>query len=296
MVKKLFLVFVLVLTLSLMNVNATDDSGYSGVTISIRGDACSYSSAYAFTGNVDLLININDFNDNLINSYISNDYIESYPDYLNNEYLDNQEWVSYYAYYQGAKVRGLNYCNLDFGSGTDHEDDLKNIKLVYFDDEGNTIYISNELTIVHASWYQTRTGEISFSINDLTVINSYHVRFDDMIIFIAFLFFLIAIVMSAVGLIFGKVLGLFKGKILTVFLYTILYYFGIFYLMAFIREFVIGNNYNGEMYYIFILIILLQSIIHGFVHGKAEKRIPLIGYYSIIGSIFVFFAYFVLYL
>lgn len=296
MKKKIFLTLFLVLTLSFTEVNAGMEPDYPGVNVRISSDECNNNTAYTFTGNVDLLINITDFNANLINDYISDDYKDTYPNYLNNEYLNNTEWISYYAYYENAQVTHPTNCSIGFSSFTDHQNDLINIKLVYFDDAGNTVYTSEELNIEHASWYQIRSGNITFIMSSYRVDNSYSVIFDNFIILLAVLYFILAILMSFTALVFGKALGLFKNKLLKVSLYYVLYYFGMLYLLTFIETYVIGNNFNGEMYWMFILVLAVESVLHGFIHGKGEERRPLIAYYLLINSIFIFFGYFILYL
>lgn len=89
---------------------------------------------------------------------------------------DDSVWVSYLAYVEDADIYGQGTCHQIFARLNEEYKNYSEIKLVFFNDEGETVYLSDIITIPIADTYQTRHGYLVFDADDpYEVINNYSV-------------------------------------------------------------------------------------------------------------------------
>ncbi len=129
-----------------------------GITVEI--DICEYDevNGETFEGNLDILVKIEDIGEDNITE-INSRYKEEYPFYENIDYLQSipSGWASFSGQYIDEESWGpADYvCGMKFGDNT-LVDEVKVIKVVYFDDEGNTLFMSDEVIVPTVLFYQSR--------------------------------------------------------------------------------------------------------------------------------------------
>jgi len=178
--KKIWIYFGMValftMTLSISPVSA--NSGPPIIGITIEPDICEEDyeaetemERCIFPGNFDILVRTEDFDETSF-STMTDRYKEFYPFYEDIEYLDNVEtgWTSFSAYYTKSHTWGPadHFCGMQFGDYKIVEN-MKYIKVVYFDDDGTTIHISDEIKVPNVLFFQSRDAVIYYntSTNDL---------------------------------------------------------------------------------------------------------------------------------
>ncbi len=172
--KKVIIFSFFIFSILFLFLNVTEVSANSGppiIGINIAPDSCVYDSAitegsrYTFPGNFDILVRIEDFEtDNF--TAMNDKYKAFYPFYEDIEYLSNLDegWTSFSAYYEGTSSWGYRdfLCGMQFGDYRVVEK-TEYIKVVYFDDDGTTLFISDEIKIPNVLFFQDRDAVIIFN-------------------------------------------------------------------------------------------------------------------------------------
>lgn len=177
MVKKRFIVLVFVLMVFLVNTKTVSaNSGPPIIGITVMPTNCSEEFVdgdyvYEFPGNFDLLVKTSEFEADAFGE-MNSLYQSFYPFYEEIEYLEeiDEGWTSFSAYYQSDKHFGYGdyYCGMQFGDSR-LVSQLSVIKLVYFNDLGETLYISEEIEVPSVYFFQDRDGLITFDTDTLEV-------------------------------------------------------------------------------------------------------------------------------
>ncbi|HAX02716.1 MAG: hypothetical protein A2Y45_04995 [Tenericutes bacterium GWC2_34_14] len=194
--KKILVLMGILLCMPFFIVDATPPSSIDGVTIWIQDVGC-MGETPTLANYVDLLVVKEEVEDRILTSrnIIYQDmfgHIEEI-DYLNET---ENDWISYLAYVEGATLQYESACSMTFMVEPDHYQEYMSFKLVYFDDEGNTLFISDEIDNVIAYENEARYGEIQFTpSNDYHIENTYHIS-------------------GGWGWIFALILGLYIGRAL----------------------------------------------------------------------------------
>jgi hypothetical protein len=138
--KKMILgIFMLsILFITLPSVQATDDPGYTGIGIRIKGEIDD------FDGHIDMLVPKSDFEDE-INDTINIDFIAQYPNYQDFEYLDSDsEWISYCAFVEGGSCHFTDWLDtFVFADSNAELESLRDVRFIHVDSEGKTVVISD---------------------------------------------------------------------------------------------------------------------------------------------------------
>lgn len=174
--KKLLIFIALFLLLSPMTVSASEPSAADGIMIvPSNGNQCYDSFDNPFMGHIDILIYKDDYEDGIILNQINQEFTDLYENTENIEHLNNTEWISYLAYYKDASVMVADHCVMYLFADAvqDQYYNINRIKIVYFDDDGHTIFTTEEVEIIHPNAIQARFGEITLNIESQTVQNSY---------------------------------------------------------------------------------------------------------------------------
>ena len=128
-----------------------------------------------FNGNIDILIYKDDYEDHVITTNINQVFIDTYGSSSNVEHLNHTDWISYTAFYKDASVMVIDHSILYWFAHQIKEQYLSidKIKIIYFGDDGHTIFTSDEIEIIHPNSFQSRHGEISYNTELNTVRNTY---------------------------------------------------------------------------------------------------------------------------
>lgn len=165
-------IFLLIVTLSSTEVSANSGPPVVGITISPNVcdlDEETYESI--FPGNIDILVRVEDFDEG---SFVpmTDQFKSYYPFYEDIDYLDEipTGWTSFSAYY----VKEYKWGNLAWVCGMEFGDDnlvkdMKYIRVVYFDDDGNTLFTSEDIKIPNVFFYQDMDSLIYLNTDNNTI-------------------------------------------------------------------------------------------------------------------------------
>jgi len=132
----------IVLSLPFLTVEATPPIEI-GVKLKIDSKDC--NNGYFNNGHFDLLVLREEIGDHLL-STISDQYTYHYGDIETIDYLTvySTTWISYQAYVSDAYTEFIGSCDVIL-MGTGDLMHYSAVKLVYFDNDGTTLYISSEI-------------------------------------------------------------------------------------------------------------------------------------------------------
>lgn len=173
--KKLLCLFMfLFLLISMPVTKVTANSGPPIVGITIMPDVCDIdydTEEIMFPGNIDILVRLEDFADEDFGPMTSK-FKEFYPFYEDIDYLDSipTGWTSFSAFYTREHKwdESIYWCGMEFA---DYRmvPDMEYIRVVYFDDEGNTLLLSDEIEIPNVYFYQDMDSIIYLNTTDNTI-------------------------------------------------------------------------------------------------------------------------------
>jgi hypothetical protein len=172
--KKLIVLIVIVLCLPLLSVQATPPCADPGFSIEIFGSAGCDEASVSY--HLDLLVKKVDVPTS-VNEQQSTLYQELYGDIPSPDYLNDidSEWTSYLAFVEGASYESWSPCYHAFAHQDDEYRHYSAIILVYFNDEGHTLFISEPLIMDQTEDDGgCRYGSIQFNVDQLTIENQYH--------------------------------------------------------------------------------------------------------------------------
>lgn len=200
---KIILIVTIFVVVASTTTNVSANSGPPIRGIMIEPDVCEiiYSEEYegkvtVFPNNFDILVQIDNF-DNTRFGEMTDQYKKAYPFYEDIDYLKDMEtgWTSFSAYYTNDEYfieeepwGDGPYCGIHFGDYREVKI-IESIKLVYFDDNGDTLYLSDELAVPDVLFYQDRNTIIYFNTTTLTIDSRLKPTID--ILFMISVFFLI---------------------------------------------------------------------------------------------------------
>lgn len=140
--KKVLILIVVFLCIPFLSVDATPPIEL-GVKLEIASKDC--QNGYFSKGHIDLLVLKEEVGERLLSS-VSENYTYHYGHIESIEYLTSYSdtWVSYHAFVEDAIIDHVGYCNMQFMLG-DELMHFSSFKLIYFDDEGKTLYESNTI-------------------------------------------------------------------------------------------------------------------------------------------------------
>jgi len=159
--------FCSLLFLNVQGVMANSGPPIIGITVrpsTCQEDFLEEDYVSSFPGNFDILVKESDFTEEDFGP-MTDTFKSFYPFYEDIQYLDNIEegWVSFSAFYQEENAFGYaDYqCGMQFGNST-LVTQTSAIKLIYFSDQGDTLYVSEEIRVPSVYFYQDRDAVISF--------------------------------------------------------------------------------------------------------------------------------------
>jgi hypothetical protein len=140
--KKWMALILIVLSLPFLTVEATPPIEI-GVKLKIDSKDC--NNGFFNNGHFDLLVLREEIGDRLL-ATISDQYTYHYGDIDNIDYLTvySTTWISYQAYVSDAYTDFIGSCNVTL-MGLSDIIKFSAVKLVYFDNDGTTLYISSEI-------------------------------------------------------------------------------------------------------------------------------------------------------
>ena len=132
----------IVLTLPFLTVEATPPIEI-GVKLKVDSKDC--NNGYFNNGHFDLLVLRDEIGDRLL-STISDQYTYHYGDMDHIDYLTvySTTWISYQAYVSDAYTEFIGSCDVTL-MGLEDIMHFSSVKLVYFSNDGTTLYISSEI-------------------------------------------------------------------------------------------------------------------------------------------------------
>lgn len=140
--KKWMALILIVLTLPFLTVEATPPIEI-GVKLKVDSKDC--NNGYFNNGHFDLLVLRDEIGDRLL-STISEQYTYHYGDIDNIDYLTvyATTWISYQAFVSDAYIDYIGSCDVTM-MGMEDMMIFSAVKLVYFDNDGTTLYVSSEI-------------------------------------------------------------------------------------------------------------------------------------------------------
>lgn len=135
--KKVFGLFILVLfaLVNVVSVSATEPTA-PGIYVEVyRGDV---------DGHIDMLVRRSDF-EGSIRTSINADFSEYHVEYETFDYLEATEWISYCAWIRNASCEFDEYMDdaYSFALSSSEREQIKEVKFIHVDSEGNTVSISD---------------------------------------------------------------------------------------------------------------------------------------------------------
>ncbi len=214
--KKKLLLILLFLLFPMMSVQATPPRLYYALSVIPEPEESliydEVSEKYLLEGHFDLLVKKSDFPSHVFLDEVSPLYQELFPEYLSHEYLNGDEWVSYLAYMKDASftidLEPLDRPMFVFGYMSGQYKTLKTIKLIYFNDLGETIAISDEVTIRHARFYEWEkdSSYLAYNIETNILTSYFDAHVNPFLIFFIFLAFFGSLILTLIKLFLSTLL------------------------------------------------------------------------------------------
>lgn len=171
--KKGLVLLMILLSLPVLSVQATPPCAEPGFVIEIWSmTGCDDTSLPL---NLDILVKKEDVPTS-IGLTLSALYQDLYGEIPRPVYLDalDDEWTSYLGYVEGASFESWSPCYYAFALGEDEYLHYSSIMVVYFNDAGETLLMSEPLIMDQEEHDMgCRYGEISLNISTLTIENTY---------------------------------------------------------------------------------------------------------------------------
>lgn len=216
--KKIVLIVIMIFMMSVFEVRGMEEGAREGIEVTIYSEDCNYDDLLDGY-HLDILVRRSQVLENVLTIQNAS-YQTTFGHIETIDYLleDDAIWISYLAYVENANVYGQGTCNQIFAYLNEAYLNDSEIKLVYFNDLGETIYLSGVITIPIAEPNETRHGKIIFNADEpYGVINNYSVtsgrgigEFLKILSYIA-LYFGIAFILGVVVFIYGLI-GYYQRK------------------------------------------------------------------------------------
>ena len=209
--KKLVLAVIVILMMSVFEVRGMEQGAQEGIEVNIFSEDCNDDMLDGY--HLDMLVRRSQVVVNVLTIQNSN-YHNAFGHIDTIDYLleDDSVWVSYLAYVEDADIYGQGTCHQIFARLDEEYKNYSEIKLVLFNDEGETVYLSDIITIPIADTYQTRHGYLNFFAEEpYQIVNHYSVTsgnalgsFLKLLWYIA-IYFGVAFVLGLVVFIYGLI-------------------------------------------------------------------------------------------
>lgn len=136
---------VFMIILNVMPVQANSAAPLYAIVVEIEG--CTYENRETFN-NIDVLFDKTSYNDSNVSETVNNDFLNYHPDYSNYDYMNDtsSNWISYGAYYKDAEIQ-YDGCYLELVNSLTFDLPILEIKIVNFNDLGETIFLSEIVDI-----------------------------------------------------------------------------------------------------------------------------------------------------
>ncbi len=156
--KRIWIILGLLLFITIPNVKAADYIDiFNGLGVSLN---CTGEDADIHE--IDILILRSELDEEDILTEIRPLFSTQVPNYDNLSHLNDQEWVSYRAFYKGGETTFSDECEYDFDLDLNDNDLFKTIKLVYYSVDGETLYTSDSITLPTSKFYQDAKALLYF--------------------------------------------------------------------------------------------------------------------------------------
>lgn len=139
---------ILFIFMILSNIRAVEANSAAPVyVINVVIEGCMYDNNEGFH-NIDILINKTSYESRNILDTVNENYIYFNPNYEDYEYMNDtdSDWISYAAYYKNADVQN-DTCFISLIDVLSFDIPVLEIKIVYFNDLGETIHLSDVIEI-----------------------------------------------------------------------------------------------------------------------------------------------------
>ena len=224
-------------------------------------------------GHIDLLVLKSELS-GYYTSEVNMSFRQEHPNYQSYDYLDDGEWVSFCAHIESSTCRQEYWISIFEHVNIDVLPDvLSSIKLVYIDENGDTITISDTIEVPNERFYQERDIRLYF--------NTITFEFEANVHIYTSLFFAIGLFIVAI---FSVIISVVKSLIHN-------------------RQGLQPKITNKTLHYLYILIVTALSLtsfllLYGYLNNQfimTDSIIPILG--LIIGCFTVeaFISYFLLY-
>ncbi|MGM0495541.1 MAG: hypothetical protein ACQERX_02645 [Bacillota bacterium] len=155
-------------------------------------------------GHIDMLVPKSDF-ENELNDEINQDFIDTYSNYEDFVYLNDIEWISYYAFVEDAHCDSLpNQSVYEFATRNNEYLRLDEIKFIHVDSEGDTVAISDIYMVPNPLFFQDFSHLIYYNTESGGFSSGLKLRLDGIFVFLFFVTLFIASVLSTFRLIVAK--------------------------------------------------------------------------------------------
>ncbi len=167
-------VFSILLLLYFVGINIGPVSANSAApkySIVVIFEECSASTDAEYP-KVDVLIN-KDTHDSNIEENINATFKALFPDYHNYDYMNevNSEWISYEAYYENADV-SHGPCSYELVDVLSFDSPILEIKIIHYNDQGETIFLSDIIEIIPEIDGNGISGNIIFNTTTFEITNT----------------------------------------------------------------------------------------------------------------------------
>lgn len=255
--------------------------------INIYIEDCIYEKdnffGFEMTGNLDLLVEKASFK-GVINDEISRSFQETYPAFDTYEFLDQDGFISYFAFAANASVQTkhdnagyMGKCSYMFGRFSLR--DFGNFKLVYFEDDGSIIYQTDVIEMPSLNRYNVLEGDFMFNTTTRVVtstLNTHTNRQVSNLLLVVFILAFFYVTVTISGRLLLSYLGHFKIRVtIRSVLLMVLLQLGYIPLIVFSYHnmFVTNTPLNLNPYYINILSYLLFDVLFSTLILKPKRLI-----------------------
>ncbi len=188
MIFKFFCLCLIICLLPAFDIHATPPQAVPGIAIHIVSEEC--SSDEFTSGYIDLLVKREDIKNPILSSP-SPLFLSLFPEVEHIDYLgvDDTEWTSYLAYVSYAHVESYGSCYVIFAAELDDYLNYSEVKIVFFNNFGETLYISDAIELEYPDKHEGRYGEIQFHAKEpYSIENNYSISGSLWFIIVIFIF------------------------------------------------------------------------------------------------------------
>jgi len=268
-----------------LSIQATPPSLYYGITVRPGPEEFlvfdETSNTYYLDGNFDLLIKKSSYPSKQILNDVSQIYQTLFPFYESIDYLNDTEWISYLAYMKDASFTLEQEEMMEplyiFAHINQQYRNLKEVKVVYFDNQGQTLFITDVVALKTARFYEWQSSEshLYVDMNQMTLTSHFNTHFNPFLLFffgLVFLFsFALTLIKTVLALSFGLSLKankkFFLGSFFSYLFFSILviYSWAGGYTIINLRSLLVSTSF---IFILFAFYLSLESIFFYLIYRK----------------------------